>query len=174
MKTKTQRHEILSILQLPLKKIIFLQLSVAHKKQIQLPAKHKHDKALQQGIETSHVVPERGRSFYWKTVTPINKHKMSVQPGSQEQRQASPWWARRGGRAFPEESWSCCCSGTVLQAQSSTSTLPCSAPEQLSAAFAVWCTSNNQRNFSAVLEWPCKQKSLRTALLRWLRENNCR
>lgn len=153
------------------KKNIFQQLSIAHKKQIQLSAKHKHDKALQWGIKTSHVEPGRGRSSYWRTVTPISKHKMSVQPATVEQCQASPWWARRKAEmAFPGKSCNCCCSGTLLQAGSSSS------PNTWAAPSCICCLTppTAGRNCSEILEWTRQQRSLQPHLLRWLRENNCR
>lgn len=126
------------------KKNIFQQLSIAHKKQIQLPAEHKHDRALQWGIKTSHVVPERGRSLYWRTVTPLSKHRMSEQPAAVEQCQASPWWARgKAEMAFPGKSCNCCCSGTLLQAGSSSST--CTAPHLSSSQLGLLPDTSNSR-----------------------------
>lgn len=129
------------------KKIIFLPLGVAHKKQIQLPAKHKHDQALERAIKTSHVVAERGRSLCWRTVTPINKHRVSGQPGSQEHSQASPWWARRRGRAFPgkKKMQLLLLQGHFCKHRAAAAAA-CTAqtPEQLTAASAVWCTSSTQ------------------------------
>lgn len=85
------------------KKYIFLQLTVAHKKQIQLPAKHKHDQALQWAIKTSHVAAARGRSFYWRTVTPINKHKVSVQPVAPGPEPGKPLVGQEERQGFPRE-----------------------------------------------------------------------